>query len=150
VKKKLRVFVGGFFAVVLLSVVSLYLIDFVSDKTWLSAYILQCNKKTWEPSIPKNSDFDNLTTAERLDVFDILLSKKMKNYYFEMLGVKIYNVETLYWTATCSACDCPHGEVMILISKKDEAKMINEGFEKISRLKLYYDITWTRRKTGYF
>ncbi|MFH1835757.1 MAG: hypothetical protein ABH851_06180 [Methanobacteriota archaeon] len=135
VKRNLRTLICVVLSVILLSLVSLYLIDSISDKTWLSIGDIHCGWNPWASIIAEKS---------------LSLPMAVKEYYLATLGVEIFDVKTIHWYLACSACDCSTGYVRVLVSKNDETKMLNSGFQKISRLKLYYDITWTKRKKGYY
>jgi len=130
-KRNLRIFIGVVLGVVLFSAISLYLIDFMSDKTWLSAYILGCGLNPWESVLKEN---------ERLPV-----QMAVRRYCSEILGIEVHDVKIKNWGMRFSGCGCSSGEVMVLISKKDKAKIIDKGFKEKRRINVYSDLIWKRQ-----
>jgi hypothetical protein len=140
VKRRLRFLIGVALGVVLLSVVLTYFYDFISDKTWLYTNILQCGMNPWEPIWPKNCDFNEFSDTDISKIADILTYIKMRDYYSEKVGVNIHDLKIIHFYGGLACCTCPTGEIRVLVSKKDEAKMINSGFKKISRVRIYSEL----------
>lgn len=112
--------------IVVFAVSAIYIYDFFSYNTWVTVGDMQCGWNPWHAHLQGGS---------------VPLETAVKDYYATQ-GVTVYGVKSIKYFAHCTACDCPVGEVRILVNKRQKNKMLGNGYKSISRLKVFTDSLW--------